>query len=232
MKQHTLFCIPYAGGNKNIFSPLTSFIDSYISIKPLELPGHGTRFSEPLLTSIEDMAEDIAEQIIQHNEKVFSILGYSMGSVILYEVYFKLKEYGFNIPQNIIICSKDPIGYYNEFDNIAEMENETFKNFIRKKGATHEEILSNDELWEIVSPILKADFIAIDNYKNFIKRERFHSSLYIFFGEKDNINNENLYRWSLFSSQNTEYKIFNGDHFFLFDNYKEISDELNSICKP
>ncbi|WP_336821957.1 thioesterase II family protein [Staphylococcus capitis] len=229
MKKHTLFCIPYAGGSKNIFSPLKTHIIDTVTIKPLELPGHGTRFSEPLKKNIEDMADDITNKIIEYGEKNFSILGYSLGAIILYETYFKLKNRGFSLPKNLIICSKEPIGYKKKFDDVNNMSNFTFKNFIRNIGGTPEEVLNNKELWELIAPILKNDFIALDNYENKQKNEQCKSSIYVFVGNSDNIDKNLIYKWSDIAYNRINYKFFEGSHFFLFDNYKNISNELNKI---
>ena len=59
----TLFCIPHAGGNAAFYAKFNDFFPSWITIRPLELPGKGRRCRERLLTNMESMGRDLLEQI-------------------------------------------------------------------------------------------------------------------------------------------------------------------------
>ncbi|HGO1808626.1 TPA: thioesterase II family protein [Staphylococcus aureus] len=229
MDGHVIYCIPFAGGTKNIFIPLKNYVIDKLIIKPLELPGHGARFTDTLESEIEGMAEDITNQIMEHGYTEYSILGYSLGAIILYETYYKLKERGFSMPCSLIICAQEPIGYYDKNKKIENMDDFNFKNYIKSKGGTSDEVLYNEELWNIVSPILKNDFIAIDKYRNKQKSEKCKCPIYVFNGESDNISKEVLSKWSDITINDVYYKFFKGSHFFLFDNYKNIANELNDM---
>ena len=66
----------------------------------------------------------------------------------------------------MILCASEPIGCIDRNNNIANMTDEEFKQFIKDKGGTPEEVLAHEELWELVKPSLKNDFLAIDYYDN------------------------------------------------------------------
>ena len=63
MEKIKLFCIPYAGGSAGIYSKWNGHISKFIEVCPVELPGRGKRFSEPLCNSIKQMVDDVFKGI-------------------------------------------------------------------------------------------------------------------------------------------------------------------------
>ncbi len=85
-----LFCLPYAGGSSTIFSGWKRFLDASVELVALELPGHGTRMSEPLLNH----AGSVTEDLLSKQNPIWMIrlchFGHSMGSPLAYELQKKL----------------------------------------------------------------------------------------------------------------------------------------------
>lgn len=230
MNNHKLFCIPYAGGHKQIFYPLKDHINENIIVIPLELPGRGNRFKESLLSNIYDMAEDITQQIIAYNLKSYSILGYSLGAIVLYEVYYRLKKLDVNLPTNLFFCSMESLGNDSLSSNVKNMNTKEFKSFIFQKNGTPKEILENEELWNIFYPILKSDFMAIDSYPNKLYDNLINSNVNVFMGKDDNIEDD-IYYWSNISQKAVNYNFFEGDHFFIHEDYKNLANKISEIIK-
>lgn len=229
MMNVTLFCIPFAGGNKFTFYPLKDKLPNDIDLKPLELPGHGERLNEQPLLTIEDMVDDLTDQIIKEKPEQYIILGYSLGAILAYEIYFRLHKSHHILPSHMILCACEPIGYakHNNINNMSDFE---FKKFIKDKGDTPKEVLNHEELWEIVEPALKNDFLAIDNYHNsYEKKKKMNTTLSIFVGENDTIANHTLYKWSNLTSEHVEYKFFQGSHLFITDAYDQLSEEIKLV---
>lgn len=87
-----LFCIPYAGGTSASYNTLTQFLAGEpIDVIALEYAGHGTRVKEPAYDSFDAMASDISNMISKRRirEIPYAILGYSMGSIVAYEILTK-----------------------------------------------------------------------------------------------------------------------------------------------
>ena len=64
----------------------------------------------------------------------------------------------------MFLCANEPIGCFDKNNDIENMNDEEFKQFIKNKGGTSEEVLNHEELWQLVKPSLKNDFLAIDCY--------------------------------------------------------------------
>lgn len=228
MAKTTLFCIPFAGGNKALYYPMKNNLPSYIQFKPLELPGHGERLIEEALDSIDDMVDDLVKQIINEKPEEFILLGYSLGTILAYELYYKLDQLGYR-PKHMFLCASEPIGYLDKYNDIEAMNDEEFKQFIRDKGGTSEEVLNHEELWQLVKPALKNDFLAIDYYCDKPKERQVDINLSVFVGKQDSISAHTLYKWSDLTKGKVDYRFFEGDHFFINNHYKDLSEEVKLV---
>lgn len=229
MSKITLFCIPFAGGNKTLYYPMKSKLPSYIEFKPLELPGRGERLIETPLDSVEDMVEDLTQQIIKEKPEKFILLGYSLGTILAYEIYYKLEMMGHQLPEHLILCANEPIGVSHKNNDIENMSDEEFKQFIKNKGGTSEEVLNHKELWDLVKPSLKNDFLAVDRYENEPKAHEVGVDLSVFVGKQDVICDENIYKWSDLTKGNVDYQFFEGGHFFISNHYEGFSKAVNVV---
>jgi surfactin synthase thioesterase subunit len=228
MAKTTLFCIPFAGGSKTLYYPLKDKLPSHIQFKPLELPGRGERLIEDALDSIEDMVDDLANQIVKEEPETFILLGYSLGTILAYELYYKLDELGYR-PEHMILCASEPIGCIDRNNNIANMTDEEFKQFIKDKGGTPEEVLAHEELWELVKPSLKNDFLAIDYYDNKPKAEKVKANISVFVGKQDKICDQDIYKWSDLTRGQVDYQFFDGGHFFINNQYDGFSEKIKLV---
>ena len=57
------------------------------------------------------MVDDLANQIVKEEPETFILLGYSLGTILAYELYYKLDELGYR-PEHMILCASEPIGQY------------------------------------------------------------------------------------------------------------------------
>ncbi|MEK7017057.1 thioesterase II family protein [Bacillus sp. FSL R9-9410] len=91
MEKIKLFCLPYAGGSASMYYQLKGYMHKIVDVIPIEYSGHGERISENYYASFKNMVDDIASKIIDYlDDDQFSILGYSMGSLVAFEVYYEI----------------------------------------------------------------------------------------------------------------------------------------------
>ena len=85
-KELQLFVFPYAGGSIAAFRKLTDLIND--RVVTVEYAGRGTRAHETLSDSFESQLEDAIEYCRKRRDDnvPYALMGYSMGSVIAYEV--------------------------------------------------------------------------------------------------------------------------------------------------
>ncbi len=58
-----LFCFPFVGGSYYSYNAFDKHMAGHVNLVKVDLPGHGKRIGEPLLTDIDDMVFDLFRQI-------------------------------------------------------------------------------------------------------------------------------------------------------------------------
>ena len=119
----------------------------------MNYPGHESRYSERLLSSIQQIAEDAYNQICDKLDNDYSLLGYSMGGYICYELYHVIKRNNKRLPKNIFVFATNEPGYKQEYKNGDEMDLAQIRETLNEYGATSEEVLNNDAMIDIIAPL-------------------------------------------------------------------------------
>ena len=134
-----------------------------IELQLLELPGRGSRYDEPLCESIDDMVNDSYSLISRQLDGFpFAIFGYSMGSLIAYELTHKFHQN--QKPVHTFLCAREaPHICYNK-SKISALSDNDFKMEIASLGGTPKQLLENSEMYSFFAPILRADYKALENY--------------------------------------------------------------------
>lgn len=82
------------GGTSLLYNGMVKNNNEYIEIVPIELSGHGKRMPEPVYNSFDEAVHDVYNFICKNvkEDTRYAILGYSMGSLLTYEVCCMLKN--------------------------------------------------------------------------------------------------------------------------------------------
>ena len=233
MKKVKLFCIPYAGGSAVVYNQIKKYLDESICFYPIELPGRGKRFKEELISDMNLLVEDIYNQIKDDLDEIpYAFFGYSMGSIIAFELCYKIMERKGISPRHMFFCARESphINIYKK-ERMHDLSFDEFKSRILKLGGTNEEIFENKELREIFVPIIKSDYKALDNYEYLEKPEKIECSFSIFNGLKDKYTLEDMKSWSIHTKGKINLYNFDDGHFFINNHGKEIADIVNNTLK-
>lgn len=217
-----LFCLPYAGGSKVIYYKWKDIINN-IQVEPIELKGRGTKYGEGYYTDFEDAVNDVYLNIkdeIINNE--YAIFGHSMGSLLAFELYYKIVENGGKIPKHIFFSGYGAPYCTRIKKTIHNLSDHEFMNEVIKLGGTPIEVAENDELCELVTPILKNDFRILELYEYKNRSNPIECDITVLNGSKDTLTFEQLNGWKRHSAKNTKIITFEGNHFFINNNMKEI----------
>lgn len=63
MTQLTLLCLPYSGASAMVYSRWRRKLPQWLHVQPVELPGRGARFDEPLHTDMGLLAMQLAREL-------------------------------------------------------------------------------------------------------------------------------------------------------------------------
>jgi medium-chain acyl-[acyl-carrier-protein] hydrolase len=224
-----LFCLPYAGGNSYIFRPWLDRVSKTIEICPIELPGRGFQIKSTPFRQIELLVKAIAPAILPYLDKPFAFFGHSMGGLVSFELArFIRREYSLE-PVHLFISGRRAPQIKNLKPPIHDLPEAEFLEKLRQLNGTPEEVLNNDELMELLIPILRADFALLENY-NYTPEAPLKCPISVFGGLQDReVQLEELEAWREHTVGSFSLKMLTGDHFFVHSSQSLLPELIKQI---
>ncbi|TRW68977.1 thioesterase II family protein [Lactococcus lactis] len=224
-----IFCLPYAGGTSSIYAPWKNE-NSKLTVIPLDLPGHGTNISMPLLHSFERnldfLYQKISEELVYKDDDYY-IFGHSLGGFFAYELCKRLERSQFRNPTNIFVSGCKPPLLREKYDLSSQAN---IKQILKDYGATPPEILDNDEIFSFFQPIILNDFLVFNDYKE-TDFSKISTPGYIFYGIDDDVSIDELLNWQDYFINKILFFPFDGGHFFITENNREVFSTINNLIK-
>lgn len=220
-----LICFPYAGATSVFYTKWKNDLNG-IKIIPVNLPGRGTRMSEPLCKTIEEMVDDLKKQVLEqvNQEESYAVYGHSMGTVLIYELLHELQEMGMPMPVHIFLSGKNPPHVSSE-KTIHQLPDDEFLRQIILMGGMEDEFFKNPMLMKMYLPIMKADFAAIENYHYEKKKNRLPADITYFYAKDDDcLNSRCVKQWANYTSGSFRMYYFTGGHFFIYTKGEQITE--------
>lgn len=206
------------------------FLSSNIEQNLLELAGRGYRSSESFYDSmdaaVDDMLKCIQEEV--RNGIKYSIFGHSMGSIIAYELYYRLLDIGMHLPVHVFFSGRIAPTDTTSYDNTYMLPDEDFKNELIRIGGTPEDIFHNNELANYFLPIIKADYKMIGKHAYHKKNPEMECDISILNGKNDiTAEIDKMDLWKETTNKTCSFYYFNGGHFYLNSYVNEITLIIN-----
>jgi surfactin synthase thioesterase subunit len=233
----TLFCFPYAGGSASFYREW-KFDDDVIEVIPLEYPGHGSKYSEPLCEHMTDLTDILLKEMETKHQmnslENISLFGHSMGAIVAYEIAAKLEERDDNKVEHLFISSKSSPKY--KVDQIDCSNTKHLKQSLEKIGGTNKELLETEDFMNIFLPIIQSDLNVLANYHREKKRgKKVGNKAVLLLGSNDTVTKESIESWNEYIEHIEGLHILKGDHFYIKQNQDivlKIIQEyvLNSRC--
>ena len=159
-----LFCLPYAGGNAAAYLDWQGGLDRQVEVCSIQLPGRGSRMTEPLCNNFFSLIEELTTAIAAENDKPFALFGHSMGALLAFEVARELMRRDLPMPRSIFVSGHRAPRISEDSKHLHALPHESLMNMLREFGSTPPEILANKEMMDYVLPILRADLSLMSTY--------------------------------------------------------------------
>ena len=214
---HKLFCFPYAGAGASVYRSWAQLLQKNIQGFAIQPPGRETRFSEDLLTSMDDYAHQAHKAIQAYcssNEKLI-LFGHSLGALAAYETAKRLQSTGSHVDLLIVSGRQDPTRASIR-PPISHLDNVEFIQQMATYNGTPSVILQNEELLEILLPMIKADFSMAEHYARAPITTQLECPVIALASKQDEWLSEiAIDGWKNVSRGSFETHWFEGDHFYL-----------------
>ncbi|MCG8411293.1 MAG: thioesterase domain-containing protein [Bacteroidales bacterium] len=236
MQKIKLFCFPYAGGSSLIFREWKNQLKDYIDLCPIELAGHGKRINEPLYSDLSEAIDDVLRIVVDELQdgSQYALYGHSLGSVISYYLNHKLQINNYQLPLHIFFSGRT--APHNDKKRTVKyhlLSTNEFCESVEKLGGMPKDFFSNIDLVNLYLPIVRNDFklAETDLYPNI--SSLINCDISVFLGKNDNYSPlPYCTGWEAHTNMTCSYYIFQGNHFFINDNFKKILRIINNTLEP
>ena len=160
-----LICFPYAGGSAHIFHNWESSLPAGVELVLVQPPGRGHRIIEPLATSMQEWVQSLLPIITPHMSQPYVLFGHSLGSRFAFETMLQCLRLGVRPPLHFIASASRGPQFKSAQTPIWELPDAAFVAEMTKLGGTPDEVLQNEQLMALLTPMLKADFQISDTWK-------------------------------------------------------------------
>lgn len=164
-----LVCLPYAGGAASLYRPWPTRLAPGIDVCPVELPGRGLRFGEPMprdMATLCDVLVPALERLLADGTPL-ALFGHSMGARIAFALAHRLDG---RITRLFASGAPAPgvrlrYGATSDQRPTSQLTDAELTQRLRDLGGTPTEILEHAELMERVLPVVRGDFVLVEQYQ-------------------------------------------------------------------
>ena len=227
-----LFCFPFGGGGASVFHQWSDAMGDDIEIRALQLPGRETRYSEPRGKDVNYLVKNIVQALVAYQDKPFALFGYSLGSLLAFEVCRELRRQKLQMPEHLFIAALHAPHLPPPHPPISSLADQEFVETVEYYYQPPGEAWNNQELREFLLPVLRDDIALYESYV-YQQGEPLQCPIDVFAGDQDrSIPLELMRSWSEQTSSTVKQHVFNGGHFFIDDSVNEIQTLVsNSLTR-
>lgn len=217
MEKITVFCLPFAGGNKYSYRAFSKKTSGFLNFITLEYPGRGSRLEEPFYDDINDLVLDLYQQLKKHNDgNSYAIYGHSLGGMLTCLLsQLIVAENEIQPPCHVFISGSPALGAALREKKRHLLSTPEFIEELRSLEGCPEEILNSEELLAFFLPILRADFAINDTYV-YSQNNPLNICFTVITGTDEPFELNDLRMWQYETTRPVDFLQMPGGHFFIY----------------
>lgn len=221
-----LFCFPYAGGGVTTYRSWADYLPAHVELGCLQYPGRGSRLSKSPFTRLMPLVDELLPTLLPLLDKPFAFFGHSMGAIIAFELARKLEQRSESRLRHLFVSGRQAPQIPVPDEHTYDLPEPEFVEELRRLKGTPPEALSHPELMELMLPLLRADFEAIQTYA-YVPAPPLHCPITAFGGSMDeDVSREDVEAWGEQTTGPFTARMFAGDHFFLHSSEAHLVQDL------
>ena len=210
-----LFCLPYSGASAMVYARWRRSLPEWIEVVPLELPGRGRRFNEPLQTDLLGLADQLAGELEERLDLPYALFGHSLGGLLVFELAHAFRQRGLPAPRALFVSAAPaPSRRENHLELAVEQSDAQLLQRLRRLGGTPEAVFADEEMLRLTLPVLRADFLMCGRYR-YYRRALLACPVHVFGGKADRVSVDALAAWQDETAEGFSLEMLEGDHFFI-----------------
>lgn len=211
----SLFCLPYSGASAMVYARWRRSLPEWIDVVPLELPGRGRRFNEPLSTDLHALASQLAAELEERLDQPYALFGHSLGGLLAFELAHALRQRGLPAPQALFASAAPaPSRRETHLELAVEQSDTQLLGRLHSLGGTPDAVFADEEMLRLTLPVLRADFLMCGRYR-YYRRALLACPIHVFGGKADGVSVDALAAWQDETAEGFSLEMLEGGHFFI-----------------
>jgi surfactin synthase thioesterase subunit len=221
--QLTLLCLPYSGASAMVYSRWRRKLPEWLTLQPVELPGRGARYGEPLHTDMRRLALQLAQEQKATLKAPYALFGHSLGALVACEMAHAFRSLGCPEPVALFASGTAAPTMRADYDRgFAQPRTDAeLIDQLRTLNGTSEEVLANKELMSLTLPVLRADFLLCGRFEP-QQRPLLKCPVHVLGGKDDRATTEQLIGWSKETHGSFSVDMLAGGHFFIHEHEAKV----------
>lgn len=209
----TLVCLPHAGGSATFYFATSKALAPALDVLAVQYPGRQDRRTEPLIDTIDELADELAELLLDTTAGPVALFGHSMGAGIAFEVARRFEEAG--VALRALFVSGRPAPSRQRQGKVHQGTDAELIAELNSLGGTELAVLGNEELRELVLPSVRSDYKAAETY-HYRPGTVLSCPVHAFIGDGDPmVTPEEARAWAEHTTGAFTLDTFPGGHFYL-----------------
>lgn len=215
-----LICLAHAGGAASFYRSWTAALPPSIELVAVQYPGREERIAETPLDSLAELVEHIAgslERLPHLLQQPYILFGHSMGAVVAHELCLALRRRARPLPCHLVVSACE--GPSRRRHGLLHAEtDEGLKREMFKLGGTNAALAGMTELLDLVLPVMRGDYRAIETHVPLPGRVPIDAPITAFTGTGDTeLRPGDADAWAGETTSTFEQRAFPGGHFYLIE---------------
>ncbi len=210
-----LVCFSYAGGGASIYRSWLNKLPAEIELCAVQLPGRENRIIDAPFVQLPPLIQTLAPALKPYLTKPCVFFGHSMGALVSFELARELRKQQGEGPLHLFVSSYRAPQLPDPDPPVHRLPDAEFTAELHKLNGTPHSVLANEELMQMMIPLLRADFTLCETYA-YHQEEPLPIPITVFGGLQDlDIRIEQLEAWSEQTCSSFDLTMFQGDHFYI-----------------
>ncbi|MFD9903985.1 thioesterase II family protein [Streptomyces sp. NPDC059063] len=211
-----LLCFPQAGGAAGAFSVWRPHLPAGLEMAPVELPGRGTRRTEPLPDDLDALAETLVTALADEFDGPYALFGHSFGGLLAYELALRIARNGIAPPRAVLVSSARAPHRTTRTEPVHERDDAGLLDWLRATGGMPEGLLRHTAYVRSVLDAVRADLTLGARHER-AEPVPLDGPLYAFGGTDDTVvPPDELHDWEGCAASGVVITLYPGDHFYLY----------------
>ncbi|MEG3631623.1 thioesterase II family protein [Streptomyces poriticola] len=224
-----LVCFPHAGGWTSAYGGWPGPLPPDVGVLAVRYPGREDRLGDPFPSTLEALADDVAEALEGLTRHRLVLFGHSMGASVAHEVALRLQKRG-RPPAALCVSGRRPPHLLDGRQRLLGTDEEIIAGIVRL-DESRAAVFAEPELRELLLPAIRADYRLVDEYDGG-HRPPLDCPVHAYTGQDDpEVTPEQMRGWADLTNGAFRLLALPGGHFYLRAGEPALLADLGDVLR-